>query len=249
MKLVTSSDFQDRKDEIKNLITFFDSGKGQTVHEGRNTIRNFVADGIPVTIKRFKRVNPAQQIAYTFFRSTKAERAFRYAGIFKERGIATPQEIAYAEDYRHHLFTTGYFISATCPDPPAFPALVEKEDYDKHLAADIARLIAAMHRKGIVHGDLNLGNFLYHKNNDGHYSFTVIDINRSKFYESVPPKDVCIKNLRTLTHRRDLFGFMVTEYAKTMGWQPDTVLKAAVKQLGRMERRHNRKQKFKNLFK
>lgn len=248
MKLIISPGFRNLKSWLNDISRLFDSQDGVIVHQGRNTIKNFTLDGIPVTIKRFKRVNLAQQIAYTFFRKTKAERAFRYASIFRQRGISTPQEIAYAEIKRHGLFTTGYFISATCPYPPAFPALVDNPGYDRQLATDLARHIAEMHRKGIVHGDLNLGNFLYHKNNSGHYDFTVIDINRSKFYNSPPPQKICAKNLRTLTHRRDLFRFMVEEYAKAMGWETKTMLEAATKELEKLESRYRRKQQIKKLI-
>ena len=248
MKLVISPGFEHLEHELKDIVRLFDSPQGQTVHQGRNTIRNFTLQGIAVTVKRFKRVNFFQQIAYTFFRSTKAERAFSYARIFRERGIPTPQEVAYALVYGHGLFTTGYFVSVTCPDPPAFPALVKVENYDKDLAAGLARFIAGMHRKGVVHGDLNLGNFLYRKNGES-YSFTAIDINRSRFYGSLPPQEICVANLRTVTHRRDLFGFIVKEYAVAMGWYPLQIEEAAEKQLRKMEIRHSRKQRIKNLFK
>ena len=128
MKIVIAPEFQNLKNEIQDISALFNSAKGVIVYEGRNSIRNFNIQGVPVTIKRFKRVNPAQQVAYTFFKSTKAERAYRYAAIFRERGICTPQEIAYIEDYEHGLFTTGYFVSTTCPDPPAFPTLVPARD-------------------------------------------------------------------------------------------------------------------------
>lgn len=250
MKITIAPEYRYLKSRIENISRLFNSPEGTVVYEGRNSVRNFCLAGTPVTIKRFKRVNPAQQIAYTFFKSTKAARAYRYAAIFRERGIQTPHEIAYIEVYEHKLFTTGYFVSATCPDPPAFPALVLEKDFDKQLAREIAGAVADMHVKGIVHGDLNLGNFLFHKKTgEAHYSFTVIDTNRSKFYDSTPDKDTCIKNLSTLTHRRDLFRFMVTAYADKRGWPAGETVDKATAYLERLEARHERKQKIKKLFK
>ena len=55
--------------------------------------------------------NDNQQVVYTFFRPTKAARAFRFAAEFRKRGIVTPHEMAYIEQKEHGLFTTGYFIS------------------------------------------------------------------------------------------------------------------------------------------
>ena len=250
MKIVIAPEFQNLKNEIQDISALFNSAKGVIVYEGRNSIRNFNIQGVPVTIKRFKRVNPAQQVAYTFFKSTKAERAYRYAAIFRERGICTPQEIAYIEDYEHGLFTTGYFVSTTCPDPPAFPTLVPEKNFDKQLAEDLIGHVIHMHDKGIIHGDLNLGNFLFRKKQEsGHYSFTVIDINRSKFYESLPDKATCIKNLSTLTHRRDLFSFMISAYAEKRNWPVADTLNKATAYLEELEARHERKERIKNLFK
>ena len=161
MKIEISPDYQYMAKELFDIPRMFDEEQGEIVYSGRNFVRRFIIQGTPVVAKRFKRVNFFQQIAYTFFRSTKAERAFRYAGIFRKRGIETPHEIAFLETYEHGLFTTGYFICTACPDPPAFPFLVPKEDYDKTLATDLVSLIVSMHQKGIVHGDLNFGNFLF----------------------------------------------------------------------------------------
>lgn len=250
MKIVIAPEFRPLRKDIEDIARLFDSPEGKSVYEGRNSIRNFILQGMPVTIKRFKRVNIAQQIAYTFFKSTKAERAYRYAALFRQRGIDTPREIAYVEAYEHGLFTTGYFLSDTCPDPPAFPALVLEPDFDRRLASDLARFVAKMHSKGIVHGDLNLGNFLFRKHpEDGHFLFTVIDINRSTFYDGYPDKAVCLKNLSTLTHRRDLFQWMVAEYARARGWDEDETLHGATLWLEKLEARHERKQRIKKLFK
>ncbi len=126
MKIEISPDYQYMAKELFDIPRMFDEEQGEIVYSGRNFVRRFIIQGTPVVAKRFKRVNFFQQIAYTFFRSTKAERAFRYAGIFRKRGIETPHEIAFLETYEHGLFTTGYLICTACPDPPAFPFLVLK---------------------------------------------------------------------------------------------------------------------------
>ena len=250
MKIVISPEFQHLKAYTRNISQLFASPEGTVVYEGRNSIRNFILQGMPVTVKRFKRVNFVQQIVYTFFKSTKAERAYRYAALFRERGICTPQEIAYVEDYEHGLFVTGYFVSATCPDSPAFPTLVGEKDFSRQLAEDLTDLVVRMHERGIVHSDLNLGNFLYRKDEkSGRYSFTVIDTNRSKFYDGAPPKTVCMKNLSTLTHRRDLFEYMIAEYAKKRSWPVKETIGEATRYLERLEAKHERKRKIKKLFK
>lgn len=250
MKIEISPDYQYMTKELLDIPRMFDEEQGEIIYSGRNLVRRFTIQGVPVIAKRFKRVNFFQQIAYTFFRSTKAERAFRYASIFRERDIETPHEIAFLEIYEHGLFTTGYFICTLCPDPPAFPYLVSRQDYDKNLAKDLISFIVLMHQKGIVHGDLNFGNFLFHKPKpEAHYQFQVIDINRSIFFNSSPPRDVCLKNLSTLTHRKDLFEFMVKEYARQKGWDEEETFIRADFYLTKLERKHQRKEKIKQLLK
>ena len=85
MKIEISPAYQFMEKELFNIPRMFDEEKGEIVYSGRNLVRRFLIQEIPVIAKRFKRVNFFQQIAYTFFRSTKAERAFRYAGIFRSR--------------------------------------------------------------------------------------------------------------------------------------------------------------------
>ena len=107
-----------------------------------------------------------------------------------------------------------------------------------------------MHQKGIVHGDLNFGNFLFRKSKEeAHYQFQVIDINRSLFFDTCPPKEVCLKNLSTITHRRDLFEFMVREYARQRKWDENETLIHTASYLNKLERKHARKEKMKQLLK
>lgn len=250
MKIEISPEYQYMTKELFDIPRMFNEGQGEIVYSGRNLVCRFTIQGMPVIAKRFKRVNFFQQIAYTFFRSTKAERAFRYAKIFRERGIETPHEIAFIETKEHGLFTTGYFVCTACPDPPAFPYLVPKENYDKELAKDLISFIISMHQKGIIHGDLNFGNFLFRETPpQTHYQFQVIDINRSIFFDTCPPQEICLKNLSTLTHRRDLFEFMVREYARQRGWNEEETLTHTTHYLEKLEQKHQRKEKIKQLLK
>ncbi len=56
------------------------------------------------------------------------------------------------------------------------------EEFNKVMAGDFARFVNRLHQKGIIDIDLNAGNVLYQPQADGHYTFSLIDINRMKFY-------------------------------------------------------------------
>ena len=77
MKIVVDERFQHLAAEIGRLPQMMDEGQGQTVYNSRNRVVRFIMGEQPMMVKRFKRVNLVQQVVYTFFRKTKAERAFR----------------------------------------------------------------------------------------------------------------------------------------------------------------------------
>ncbi|MBR2456629.1 MAG: hypothetical protein IKB31_05665 [Bacteroidaceae bacterium] len=247
MKAVVHPDYQQFEDFISSLPGKIDRNEGELLCQGRNVVRLFGREGEKYVVKRFKKANFFQRIAYTFFRKTKAERAYLYAGELRSRGFDTPHEIAYFEDAPGGLFQTGYFVSSYCDYPTAYPALVKTEDYDKKLAASIAEHLAALHRKGVLFGDLNLNNFLYHPKDDA-YELVLIDTNRSTFRSGVPSFEECMLNLQTLTHRRDLLEDMLSTYSKAMGWPKEQVVEGVFKALDRFEARRSRKKKFKRML-
>ena len=213
----------------------FDS-EGETLHAGRNTVKRFRTTQADWVVKRYKTPNLAQRIAYSFFKKSKAERAYLYAARMQERGIDTPTGIAYIEEKRGGLLRDSYFISTVCHDKPLYPVLVETPDYDRTLARQVAAFVAMMHQRGVLHGDTNLNNILYHTDADGQARFTVIDTNRSHFYNT-PSQSACLHNLKRLTHRRDLLQYIIEEYATLRGWEPATCVSVVMRALEKFEKR------------
>lgn len=236
-------------DFIMRLPQLFTDNEGEVLYAGRNEVRQFCEGGINVVAKRYKRVNTIQRVVYSFFRRTKAERAFLFAKTLRDRGISTPHEVAYLEQSEGGLFTIGYFVSLSCPDPPAFNRLVPPAQFDRRIAAELSAFIMYMHSHGVLHGDMNFGNFLYHFDNEGKCRFTVIDTNRSHFRQGWPSRKECIENFRTTTHRRDVYAYIVTEYARLRGWNTADTLKEATESLENFEQRHRRKEQLKKLKK
>ena len=236
MKVVVDKKFEHLTDEISSLPQRMDEGQGEEVYASRNRVVRFVVDGIPMMVKRFKRANTAQQLAYTFFRKSKAERAYLYANEFLRRGIDTSQPVGYMEERSHGLFTTGYFVSLEAEGTDAAQLLREVQDYPKDLAEAVARQVLLMHSRGVLHGDLNLTNFLC-KSTESGFSFTMIDTNRSHFCEGFPSDAQCLKNMVRLTHRRDLYEYLVRCYAALRGWDGNATAARAFRLLERFEHR------------
>ena len=244
MKVVVDKSFQHLSDEISRLPQRLKDGEGEVVYDSRNRVVRFIIDGQPMMVKRFKRVNAVQQVVYTFFRKTKAERAFLFAQEFLRRGIATPQPVAYMEERQHGLFTTGYFVSLEVSGTETSLLLREVQHYPRDLAEAVARHVLLMHSRGILHGDLNLSNFLLlasspssSSSSSSPSSFSMIDTNRSHFTNGMPAPAECLQNMVRLTHRRDLYEDLVRRYARLRGWNPDETASQALQLLERFENR------------
>ena len=228
-----------------SVPALFDGGRGETLHSGRNTVKAFDADGRRLVAKRYKRPNMVQRIAYTFFRKSKAERAFIYARALRKLGFDTPHEAAYIEIRRNGLLSDSYFISEECSLPPLMP-LLDRDNPDQQAAEDLASLLADMHVKGALHGDLNLSNILYAKDGGGRYKFTLIDTNRSKFKQ--PTADECLDNLKRLTHNRALMTLVVTLYARKRGWDAGKTVEGVMRKLDKFERKCEARQHAKKVL-
>ena len=249
MKVTIHSDYTRYTAFLKTIPSLLEEGAGTCLHDGRNKVVLFQHEGVNMVAKKFKPANLVQSIGYTFFRPTKAKRAFLYAAELRKRGIDTPHEIAYFEEKVHGFFRHGWFVCQACAYPQVFPLLDAPAFFPEDLAAAVARHIALMHEKGIFFGDLNLGNFLFTQLEDGTYHFVMVDTNRSRFSSSALPLATCIRNLRTVTHRRNLYTFILRQYAQARNLDEDFVLKQGLSSLDKFERAIARKYFLKGLFK
>lgn len=237
MKIVIAKDFVGHAEFIRQLPERIAEGEGELIYDGRNRVLRFRHQGLSLMVKCYKRANVVQQVAYTFFNKSKAERAFLYAGEFQRRGIDTPPAVAYMECRRFGLFFIGYFVSLEVAGTECSRLLRDVEQYPPQLAQAVADHIVLMHSRGVLHGDLNLTNFLCVKGDDGGYRFTMIDTNRSHFCDGMPADDICLNNLIRLTHRRDLYRDLVSRYASLRGWDVSETASKALDLLNRFEHR------------
>jgi tRNA A-37 threonylcarbamoyl transferase component Bud32 len=235
-KTIISSEYSGNaavNDFLQLLPEWFAKGKA-VLYAERNVIKRFAVDHTDeilnrVVVKRFKFPNMAQRIVYSFFRDSKAKRAFRNATELHRRGISTPREIACVEQWKNGLFAYGYYVSGSDDAPPIREKLIEQADFDRVMAEDFAAFAAGLHTKGILHHDLNSTNVLYHKAG-GRYRFSVIDINRMDFLPEgeEPSRHACFDNLTRFTGRMDLFEYVARCYARERGWDAGETIEEAI---------------------
>ncbi len=261
MRVVVHPDYASLTTWAAHLPATFDTS-GTPLYVGRNAVRLFRCDGIDIVVKRYKRPNLPQRIAYTLFRPTKAARAFAFAAQFREAGIATPHEVAYIETRRCGLFAVGYFVSLFSP----LPSLCEVFDTDAfeekfhtapavaphseatlvEMRRQLAAFLVALHTKGILPGDLNLSNILFEEEREEDYRFSLIDTNRTHF--RCPSRNECYDNLKRLTHRREVLCAIVEDYATLRGWDTETTVQAVLQRLEKFEQKKRTLYRFKRLL-
>ena len=90
------NDHVKHRNKLTQAIHDFDSFEGGV--GDRNTIKIINIEGINVNFKAFKIPNIFNQIAYRFFRKSKAQRSFEYAKKLIELGIGSPKPLAFFEE-------------------------------------------------------------------------------------------------------------------------------------------------------
>ena len=238
-------DVRELRDFAGALPDAFDGGT--TIFEKRNTIRRFTVDSasVPVIIvKRFHRLKGIKRLIYTFFRTTKASRAYHNGLELLARGIDTPEPLAYIEIKSRRLVRDCYFISRPTDFKAIRGPLNDATEFDRPLARAFAAFAARLHEAGVLHHDLNSTNTIYRAEPDGSYSFSVIDTNRMDFTDGRPPLDACIANIVRFTRRLDLFEYVARSYAEVCGLDPDTFAAAALKAKHRFDNARRRRKRL-----
>jgi len=246
MNITVNPSYQSLENFIRTLPEVFQH-QGVMLHDKRNVVKLYEIEGLKLVVKRYKVPLFFQRIDYTFFRPSKAKRAYLFALRLKELGISTPEPIAYVECKRFGIFRQGYFVSTYTSDSD-IKSNIGLLDTDSQLFDGLVDYLVFLHSKGFLHGDTNLSNFLFHKKSDGRYEFAVIDLNRSHFRES-PTKEECLSNLMRLTRDRGLSSRIVSAYAERRGWDAAESVEYVSRQIDKYERKRKARKFYKQYVK
>lgn len=220
MNIVIHPQYEYLTDFIRRLPALFEKG-GTTIYDGRNRIKVFEVDGLLLNVKRFRKPILVNRLAYSHFRSPKAQRAYEHALRLRSKGIETPEPIAYILCEENGLLSWSYFVSLQIPD--SYRTLYEAGQGPIEKNGDLFRALGAytahLHQKGIYHKDYSPGNILYRREPEG-IRFILIDINRMSFGK-VPLKQGCA-NFARIWGGEQAFRILAESYAKALG--ADTAL-------------------------
>lgn len=218
---------------------------GETIYDVRNVLKTFTVGEHKFCVKSFQPPHVLNKFVYAYFRQPKAERSFLYATRFMELGIGTPEPAAFIV-YRDWLgVTRSYYIyqwqdcDFTFRGIATLP-IAEQEDAYKAFT----RFTYDFHKKGVYFVDYSAGNTLVKQEEDGAWSFWLVDLNRTNFV-SVSP-EMGIKNLCMLELPEGSLKIIATEYARLTKQEPNRMIRTLI----RLTYKHNcrvwRKSKIRN---
>lgn len=219
---VIHPNFTDKASSVDAMIHNFESSGTPFGNQDRNSLKLFELDGLTVNVKSFRVPNLVNQIAYRFFRKSKAQRSYEYANTLMDLGIGTPQPIAYYEYKTAFSFKKSYYISAQQDCDLTYRELTKNANYPDHenILRAFTRFTYNLHENKVNFLDHSPGNTLIKKVGE-EYEFYLVDLNRMNF-ETLSFEER-IKNFAKLSTSKDMIAVMSDEYAKYIGEDPKKV--------------------------
>ncbi|NDI99832.1 Kdo domain containing protein [Flavobacterium sp. LaA7.5] len=246
MNKVIHPDFQDREEQIVDIIESFTTKGTLFINGKRNKIKTFPLGAITVNVKSFKVPNAINKLVYRFFRKSKAQRSYEFANLLLEKGIGTPQPIAYFENKAALSLQDSYYMSEQMEADLTFRQLIEIPDYPEHeiILRQFTQFTFRLHEKGIAFLDHTPGNTLIKKTGHEQYEFFLVDLNRMRFHTQMSLEERVV-NMAKLTPEERLITVMSDEYAKLYGCSYDAVLQPMIKHTQYFANRFHRKRAIK----
>lgn len=240
--------FLSKEAELDFFIENFETQGRNFGNQDRNSLKLFDLDSLTVNIKSFRIPNLINQIAYRFFRKSKAQRSFEYAKILIEKGIGTPQPIAYYEYTTPLLFKKSYYLSEQLDCNLTYRALTTDLNYQNHEAIlrAFTRFTYKLHKAGINFLDHSPGNTLIEIVNINEYNFYLVDLNRMEF--GTLDFNTRVKNFSKLTIHKSMVEVMSNEYAKCTGEDEAKIFDAMWSYTKAFQEKYYRKIRLKKRF-
>jgi len=241
-KLAIAPAYRHLESELFSTLDTFDQF-GEALQKGRNTIRRGTVDGLDITIKSFKRPASIQALIYGLFRPSKAKRSYEYAVKLTTKGIGTAEPIAYIEYYNGCRLAESYFISRYIEhDFTIREVLLNKVNDKAKVFQGFVDFTAKLHNSEVLHLDHSPGNTLIQKH-DGHYDFSIIDINRMEF--KTLNLEERLNNFVRLAANEDDLETLATLYATAENHDAAY----CIEQMKAMSRKREKKMQFKRKLK
>ncbi|WP_439151975.1 lipopolysaccharide kinase InaA family protein [Winogradskyella sp.] len=240
--------FKQHEAFLDDIITNFDTKGEDFGNQERNSLKLFKLEDKTLNVKSFRIPNFINQIAYRFFRKSKAERSFLYANKLFGLDIGTPQPIAFYEYKTPLLFKKSYYISEQLDCDLTYRELTTNFDYPEHekILRAFTRFTYQLHEKRVKFLDHSPGNTLINRVGDD-YKFYLVDLNRMEF--KAMDLEERIKNFAKLTTHKSIIKVMSDEYSKCCDKPYAEVFNLMWNNTQNFQRRYWRRRRIKNKLK
>ena len=240
--------FKSNEAFLDDVITNYDTKGEDFGNQDRNSLKLFKLNNLMLNVKSFRIPNIINQIAYRFFRKSKAQRSFEYAQQLQNLKIGTPQPVAFYEYKTPFLFKKSFYISQHLECDLTYRELTTDFDYPNHeeILRAFTRFTYNLHEKQVHFLDHSPGNTLI-KKIDSNYQFFLVDLNRMEF----KPLDfeTRIRNFSKLTIHKSMIEIMSNEYAKCSGYEYEKVFNLMWKETEAFQEKYHRKKRLKKKLK
>jgi Lipopolysaccharide kinase (Kdo/WaaP) family len=242
------NEFESNREQLDFFVENFKTEGQPFGNQKRNSLKLFDLNGLQVNIKSFRVPNLANQLAYRFFRKSKAQRSFEYGLKLQGLGIGTPEPVAYYEYSNLILFKNSYYISRQLDCDLTYRELIKDFNYPdrENILRAFTRFTYKLHENNVNFLDHSPGNTLIVKSKDD-YNFYLVDLNRMKF--ETMDLHVRLKNFAKLTKHKSMVEIMSDEYAKCLNKNSDEVFELMWHYTKEFRKRYERRRDLKKSFK
>ncbi|MBO3116191.1 Kdo domain containing protein [Winogradskyella sp. DF17] len=240
--------YKPNEERLDYIVNNFDNEGENFGNQDRNQLKLFKVNDITANIKSFRVPNFINQVAYRFFRKSKAQRSYEYALRLLKLGIGTPQPVAFYEYVTSCLFKKSYYISEHLSYDLTYRELTLDLNYPNHeeILRAFTRFTYHLHEKGVHFLDHSPGNTLI-KTKNNKYSFYLVDLNRMEF--KTLDFETRIKNFSKLTVHKSMIEIMSDEYAKCCNEDYNRVFELMWSSTKKFQQKYWRKIKLKKKLK
>ena len=219
------------KEEVIKILENFNN-EGTMVFNGeRNKIKkvsikkkNYEKE---LNIKQFKKKGFFIKLFYKINKKgSKAKRSYDYAIKLLEKGIKTPEPIAYFDEIymKEEGENRSFYISENINYDFTCREVFWNEKVEKKLELELeknkdkiirgfAEYTFKLHENGVKFDDYSPGNILIKKEKNGDYSYYLIDLNRMSFFDKLSFK-VRMKNVSRMMEDKAYVEKFSKEYSK-----------------------------------
>ena len=215
------------------------STSGTVIYKGRNELREYLIAGKNLIVKSYQKPHWINRIAYTWFRKSKAVRAYEYALLLRKNGIGSPKPVGYVSESIGLLMAKSYFVSEKSACPYTFRDLREKTfPREREILEAIAVVTARMHEHGFLHRDYSAGNILF-RDDMPEIEVELIDLNRMSFGQ-VGMEKGC-RNFERLSCPDRMLKVLADTYARERGFDAESCFRLMRRNIQEEEERRKKR--------